>query len=62
MVCLHSGDAVALPVMMFDHWRIQPPVWGGGGNLAQGPNLEYPKNENSTELTHYYLGMDPVTF
>ena len=28
----------------------------GGGNLGQGPNLGYPKTENSTDLTHYFLG------
>ena len=27
----------------------------GGGNLGRGPNLGYPKTENSTDLTHYFL-------
>ena len=42
------------------HWRIQPPILGGGGNLGRGPNLGYPKTENSTDLTQYFFfWMDP---
>ena len=33
---------------------------GGGCNLVQGPNLGYPKTENSTDVTHHFFGrMDP---
>ena len=42
------------------HWRIQPPVLGGGGNLGgqlgagSQPRVGTPKTDNSTDLTHYF--------
>ena len=34
----------------------------GGGYLARGPNLGYPKTENSTDLAHYFLGWAQIHF
>ena len=31
----------------------------GGGNLVRGPNLGYPKTENSTDLTNLFWGDGP---
>ena len=47
----------------FQHWLIQPPVLGGG-QLGAGsqPRVGTPKTENSTELTHYFLGWTQIHF
>ena len=39
-------------------WQIQLPDLGGGGNLVQGT----PKAENSTDLTHCFLGWAKIHF
>ena len=45
------------------HWRIQPPVLGGGGATWSGvPPYGTPKTENSTDLTHYFLGWTQIHF
>ena len=41
------------------HWRIQPSVLGGGGNLARGPNLGYPQNWKLYGFNPLFFGMDP---
>ena len=43
------------------HWRIQPPVLGGGGggNLALSPNLVYPQNWKLYGFNPLFFGMDP---
>ena len=51
-----------LIIKLCGYLSLADPAAGRGANLARGPNLGYPKNENSTDLTHYFLGWTQIHF